>query len=137
MLTVDFDRFPIREGDQLLDLGCGAGRHTFEALRLGAEVTAVDMNAEDLAGVEQIVTAMAEAGEIKPQDGPVTLQADALALPFPDGSFDRVIAAEVLEHIPDDNGAIAEIVRVTRPGGLVAVTVPRLGPERVCWLAVE
>ena len=55
-------------------------------------------------------------------------------LPFPNGSFDRVIAAEVLEHIFDDNGAIAEIVRVTKPGGLVAVTVPRLGPERVCWL---
>jgi SAM-dependent methyltransferase len=134
MLTVDFDRFLVREGDTLLDLGCGQGRHTFEALRRGAEVTAVDMNAEDLADVEAMVNAMVDAGEIKPQDGSVTRRADALALPFADGTFDRVIAAEVLEHIADDRGAIAELVRVAKPGGFVAVTVPRYGPERVCWM---
>jgi SAM-dependent methyltransferase len=133
MLTVDFDRLVVREGDTLLDLGCGQGRHTFEALRRGAEVTAVDQSTSDLAEIETMVAAMAEAGEIKPQDGAVTLEADACALPFADGSFDRVIAAEVLEHIPDDASAISEIARVTKQGGLVAVTVPRRGPERVCW----
>ena len=56
-------------------------------------------------------------------------QGDALALPFADGEFDRVVAAEVLEHIPDDSAAIAELVRVLRPGGTVAVTVPRWLPE--------
>ena len=44
-----------------------------------------------------------------------------------------MVAAEILEHIPDDRAAIAEIVRVVRPGGRVAVTVPRWGPEQVCW----
>jgi SAM-dependent methyltransferase len=133
MLTVDFDRLAVREGDTLLDLGCGQGRHTFEALRRGAEVTAVDRNTTELAEIETMVAAMAEAGEIKRQDRPVTLEADACALPFADGSFDRVITAEVLEHIPDDAAAISEIVRVTKQGGLIAVTVPRRGPERVCW----
>ena len=52
-------------------------------------------------------------------------QGDALNLPFADGEFDRVIAAEVLEHIPADELAIAELVRVLRPGGTIAVTVPR------------
>src|SRR3712207_8881866 len=51
----------------------------------------------------------------------------------PDASVDRVIASEVLEHIPDDARAMAEIARVLKPGGTVAVTVPRFGPERVCW----
>jgi SAM-dependent methyltransferase len=80
-----------------------------------------------------MVGAMALEGEITQPAVPVTTVADALDLPFPDGHFDRVIAAEILEHLPDDRRAMAEIVRVTAPGGLVAVTVPRRWPERVCW----
>ncbi len=133
MLTIDFDRFELAEGDRMLDLGCGQGRHTFEALRRGAEVVAVDLNTDDLKGVEEMVAALAEAGDIKPPAGPVTLEADALDLPFPDCHFDRVLASEILEHIPDDRAAIAEIARVTRPGGLVAVSVPRRWTEAVCW----
>ena len=59
--------------------------------------------------------------------------ADATALPYADASFDRIIAAEVLEHIDDDERAIAELARVLRPGGTIAVTVPALAAERVCW----
>jgi hypothetical protein len=44
-----------------------------------------------------------------------------------------VIAAEILEHIPQDTAAMAELTRVVRPGGTVAVSVPRWLPERVCW----
>lgn len=133
MLTIDFDRFTVGAGDRLLDLGCGAGRHTFEALKRGADVVALDQNVEDLRGVEAMVAAMAEAGEIKPPAGPVTLEADALALPFEDGAFDRVLASEILEHIRDDEAAIAEIARVTRSGGLVAISVPRRWTEQICW----
>jgi len=133
MLTVDFDRFPVGPGDRVLDLGAGQGRHTYEILRRGGDAVAVDLNADDLAQVEAMVGAMALEGEIGAPAVPVTRVADALALPFADGHFDRVIAAEILEHLPDDRGALAEIVRVTAPGGLVAVTVPRRWPEQVCW----
>jgi len=61
------------------------------------------------------------------------LEGDALSLPFADGEFDRVVAAEVLEHIPADIPAIRELVRVLRPGGTIALTVPRWLPEVVCW----
>ena len=54
-------------------------------------------------------------------------------MPFGDGGFDRVIAAEVLEHIGDDQRAMNELARVLRPGGLAAITVPAFLPERVCW----
>ena len=60
-------------------------------------------------------------------------EGDALALPFADGEFDRIVAAEILEHVPADIQAIDELVRVLRPGGTIAVTVPRWFPEVVCW----
>ncbi len=50
--------------------------------------------------------------------------ADAMNLPFQDGMFTHVIASEVLEHLEDDRRALAEIARVTRPGGIFVVTFP-------------
>ncbi len=52
------------------------------------------------------------------------LRGDATKLPFADGTFDRVVTSEVLEHIQDDVGAIAELARVLKPGGTLGVTVP-------------
>ncbi|NNG21028.1 methyltransferase domain-containing protein [Naumannella sp. ID2617S] len=132
MLTVDFDRLGVRPGERVLDLGCGQGRHAFELYRRGAEVVALDQSASDLAEVRAMFEAMAAAGEGLP-GGAQALQGDALALPFADGHFDRVVVAEMLEHVPDDRRAIAEAVRVLRPGGTIAVTVPREWPERICW----
>src|SRR3712207_1485364 len=117
----------------VLDLGCGEGRHAFEAYRRGARVVAVDRGASEVATTKRWLGAIAEAGEAPAGAAYEVVRGDLLALPFPDGSVDRVIASEVLEHIPDDATAIAEIARVLKPGGTVAVTVPRYGPERVCW----
>jgi SAM-dependent methyltransferase len=63
-----------------------------------------------------------------------TVVGDALALPYPDGTFDCVIASEILEHVPADNTVIDELIRVLKVGGSLAVTVPRWLPERLCWL---
>ena len=133
MLTVDFDRLGLRPGERVLDLGCGAGRHAFEMYRRGADVIAFDQDADELSGVRDLFVAMREAGEVPDGAEADVKEGDALALPFADGEFDRVVAAEILEHIPDDLGAIAELVRVTRPGGTVALTVPRWFPEAINW----
>jgi SAM-dependent methyltransferase len=132
MLTVDFERLDLRDRQTLLDLGCGAGRHAFEAMRRGATVVAFDADAAELKDVKAVSGAMVDAGELVHGEGGV-VNGDALALPFPDKAFDRIIAAEVLEHIPDDFGALRELVRVLRTGGRMAVTVPTRWPERVCW----
>ena len=133
MLTVDFARLGLRPGMRVLDIGCGNGRHAFESLRRGADVVATDLDEAALAEVAAMGAAMEAAGEV-PRGGSLrTVRADARHLPFKDGEFDVVIAAEVLEHIHDDSAAIAELRRVLRPGGLIAVTVPRWWPERVCW----
>lgn len=133
MLTVDFDRLGLLPGERVLDLGCGAGRHAFECLRRGAHVVALDADDIEVKGVTALMAAMAEAGEVPSGGAGVAVRGDALRLPFPDGSFDRVVCAEVLEHLPEDGRAMAELARVLRPGGTIAVTVPRYGPELVNW----
>jgi SAM-dependent methyltransferase len=137
VLTVDFAKFPIEAGEQVLDLGCGFGRHAFEAYRRGAHVVAVDRSAEEVEQVTAMFRAMAAAGEAPAATVARAVRADLLSLPFPDASFDVVMASEVLEHIPADELAMAEIARVVRASGRVAVTVPRYWPERVCWALSE
>ena len=130
MLTVDYGRLGLRPGELLLDLGAGAGRHAYGALARGARVVALDRSETDAKDCGAFLTALVEES----QDGEAaSTVGDALRLPFPDDAFDRVICAEVLEHVPDDRGAMDEIARVLKPGGTAAVTVPRFWPELVCW----
>lgn len=138
MLTVDFDRLQLHPGHIILDMGCGGGRHAFAALRRGANVVAFDADGGELKEVRATIGAMSEAGELV--DGaPIgamgggQVQGDALHLPFPDDSLDRIVCSEVLEHIWDDEQAISELVRALKPGGRMAVTVPTRFPERVNW----
>jgi SAM-dependent methyltransferase len=134
MLTADYDRLGLAPGERLLDLGCGFGRHAFEAARRGADVVALDAGRDEVEGVAATFAAMVEAGELRLGEvHTAAVQGDALHLPFADGAFDRVICSEALEHIPDDRAAMAELARVLRPGGSMAVTVPRWGPELVNW----
>ncbi|CAI9413790.1 class I SAM-dependent methyltransferase [Nocardioides sp. T2.26MG-1] len=133
MLTVDFDRLGLQPGERVLDMGAGGGRHAFEMYRRGADVVAFDMDADELAGVLEIFGAMKENGEVPAGASADIKQGDALELPFADGEFDRIVAAEVLEHIHDDVTAIKELVRVLRPGGTLAISVPRWLPEVVNW----
>ena len=80
-----------------------------------------------------MLAAMRAEGEACPPAQAAAVTADATRLPFPDGAFDAIIVAEILEHVPDDTAAMNEIARVLRPGGTVAVTVPAWLPERICW----
>ncbi|HEX6487783.1 MAG TPA: class I SAM-dependent methyltransferase [Candidatus Dormibacteraeota bacterium] len=131
MLTADFERLGVRPGELFLDLGAGAGRHSREALLRGARTVALDLDSESLAATAASLEDL--AGSLSAAPARLCLRGDALKLPFRDDSFDRVLISEVLEHIPDDAAAIAEAWRILRPGGRLAVTVPRRWPERICW----
>ena len=133
MLTVDFDRLDIRPGERLLDLGCGFGRHAYEGLTRGADVVTCDLARPELESVLATAAMMVEEDQAFRNRLLAPIQGDGTRLPFADESFDKVIASEVLEHVPDDTTAFAELYRVLRPGGTIAVTVPAWLPEQICW----
>jgi len=133
VLTADYDRLGARPGDRLLDLGCGAGRHAYEAARRGLRVVALDADDVEVKTTAALLEAMADEGQIGRGGSGSAAVGDALRLPFADAAFDRVIASEVMEHVPADATALDELVRVVRPGGTIAITVPRWFPELICW----
>lgn len=133
MLTIRFEELGLRAGDRVLDVGSGFGRHVYECARRGAHVVALDYAADEVVETRNTLAAMVEAGEITADKLIGVLRADARHLPFPDDTFDVVITSEVLEHIQDDVAAIAEMVRVLKPGGRFAATVPAWMPEVVNW----
>ena len=129
MLTVDLDRLGLLPGDWLLDAGCGGGRHAFGALERNAHVVGLDLDLEGLqlarAGINE-----RRGNALEKLHGGV-LQGDVFTLPFGDGTFDRVICSEVMEHVHDYRAAVRELVRVVRAGGTVGITIPTAITEHV------
>lgn len=125
----------LRSGERVLDFGCGGGRHSFEAMRKGAIATALDADFSEARHASVWVRAMLDEDKQTAESGGQghVVLGDGMALPFPDGCFDKVVASEVLEHVPDDRAVLAELARVTRSGGALAVTVPRWYPEVLNW----
>ena len=132
MQTVDFRHFPLAAGDRVLDLGCGEGRHVISVyLEQAVDAVGVDLSLADLVTTREKFDEL--VGEQIPGKSFGLSSANALALPFADNSFDKVICSEVLEHIPDYRAALREIDRVLKPGGLFCASVPRRWPEKICW----
>lgn len=132
MLTIDFKYFPLLAGERVLDLGCGEGRHVINAYLQG-DVTAigVDLSLPDLRVAIERFMPFAQADNAQKY---FALQvADATQLPFADHSFDKIICSEVLEHIHDYQAVLREIRRILKPDGVLAISVPRYWPERICW----
>lgn len=139
MLTIRLEKLGLRPGSRLLDLGCGDGRH-IRATRLerGIHAVALDLGEKEVTGTAQSLRAMDNGEGQMPSPatdaGPwLVLRGNGYRLPFADASFDCLIVSEVLEHLHEDDAAIDEITRVLRPGGQLAVSVPRWGPEKICW----
>jgi len=129
MLTVDFDRLTVREGDVVLDAGCGEGRHSFEFARRGASVFCMDLDIDSLLKTRYTLASMFKnntpgKNRANKKSAYLTHIGDALNLPFKDETFDRVICSEVMEHVNDDFKACSELARVLKKNGRIAITVP-------------
>lgn len=129
MLTVDFRRLPLAQRDLVLDAGCGEGRHVFECFRHDCSVLGMDLSHRSLLKARYVLGQMRERQEAKGRV--LLLRGDALRFPFPDGTFDKIICAEVIEHVDDEHRGMAELARILKTRGKIAVTVPTLFTEHL------
>jgi ubiquinone/menaquinone biosynthesis C-methylase UbiE len=101
---------PVRE-ERLLDVGCGTGIFTLDLLAAGTHVT----------GLELSFPMLRRAGK-KAAGYPFhPVQGDMRRLPFADNSFDKTVSVTAIEFLEDAREGVAELFRVTRPGGMVVV----------------
>lgn len=110
-------RLKAHAGERVLDAGCGTGRITRPLLEQGVCVTAVDFAPARLHYLSR---------HARPDSPLAVAVADVTRLPFPPASFDRIISAQVLEHIPDPKlrrQAVEQFLRVLTPGGTIVLTV--------------
>lgn len=132
MLTIDYELVGIKDGEQVLDVGCGEGRHSWQACKQSdCLVCALDIEEVNLKKAHHVLRLLDKQEESKGKW--ILIRGDVLSLPFKDASFDKIVCSEVLEHIPDDHQGIRELVRVLKSDGILAVSVPSYLPEAICW----
>ena len=102
------------EGLDVLDVATGHGPTAITAARAGGRVTGLDLTPELLA----IARRRADEAGVQVD----WVEADMIAMPFPDGSFDRVLSTFGVMVAPDQRGMATELVRLCRPGGVIAST---------------
>ncbi|MCZ4094191.1 class I SAM-dependent methyltransferase [Sinorhizobium psoraleae] len=112
-LFIDFAG--LADGEKILDVGCGTGSLTF--------ALASTANLSEIAAIDYSPVFVEEANRRNTDPRIKIRQADACALPFEDGTFDRALALLVLHFVPEAGKAVAEMRRVVRPGGVVAAAV--------------
>ena len=110
VIRAELDRLPLPPGARVLDAGCGSGRTLQELVDYG-DVSGIELNTEAAALARGRALGDVEVGRLE-------------ELPWEDATFDLITCLDVIEHVPDDTAALAELLRVCRPGGWLLVTVP-------------
>jgi SAM-dependent methyltransferase len=120
---LEYLRRYVRAGDRVLDVGAGPGRFTIELARLGASIVVADISPGQLALNREKALAAGVDGSVDER-----VAADVVDLPFGDASFDAVVCygGPISYAVDRAADAVAELARVTRPGGHLLVSVMSL-----------
>ncbi|MBI5198159.1 MAG: class I SAM-dependent methyltransferase [Nitrospirae bacterium] len=108
----------IPRGDAVLDAGCGGGSLLLKMAAAGYRMSGIEGSDRFVGKVRDRIVREGFGGRCEVRQG------DLAALPFESASFDAVVAAEVLEHVPEDGKAVGEFFRVLKKGGVCLVSVP-------------
>ena len=126
-------KIKIKDGDTILDLGCGRGRHIHKLYYYKkCHVIGLDLSLEDIKITYQGFETYPDiTNDLNRHFNLMT--GNALSLPFKDETFDQIICSEVLEHIPNYEKVIHEIHRVAKKNSYIGISVPNRIPEKICW----
>lgn len=108
---------PQRNSRPLLDFGCGVGYFVHEGLLRGKNIWGVDASESKIRRFRKLIDLCNRPANWKKR----CLVGDGNALPFPSGRFDAVCSWYVLEHLENPGSVIRELIRVTRPAGLIVL----------------
>ena len=131
MKTKKYKNLNLESNQLLLDMGCGEGRHSIGALlETPANVIGMDLSVQDL----KIAKHRLNDFDLSDINTSCTFGVGNINdIPIKSASLDAVMCSEVLEHVDSPEESIHELVRVLKPGGVMALSVPRYLPELICW----
>ena len=131
MNTIKYKKLNLESDQLLLDMGCGEGRHSIGALlETSANVIGLDLSFKDLS----IANSRLNDFDLSNLETFCTFGVGNINnIPLESASLDAVMCSEVLEHVDSPEESIQELIRVLKPGGVMALSVPRYLPELICW----
>ena len=131
MNTIQYKKLNLESNQLILDMGCGEGRHSIGALlETPANVIGLDLSVQDL----KIAKHRLNDFDLSDINTFCTFGVGNINdIPIQSASLDAVMCSEVLEHVDSPEESIHELVRVLKPGVVMALSVPRYLPELICW----
>jgi ubiquinone/menaquinone biosynthesis C-methylase UbiE len=107
-------------GDNVLDIGCGVGTFAYHSAKAGAKATGVDYSTKSIETARKLCEKFGVANRTQ------FVVSSALTLPFADNTFNKIVAADFIEHIYDNEKVVMlkEIVRVAKPGARLVIFTP-------------
>lgn len=129
--AIDPDKLALADDSTVLDVGCGTGRHLLELSQFPGRFVGLDFDREELRSMRYLLDVTSK--QRGKRANVHIVEGDGARLPYADGFFTHVICTETLEHVPDDEALLRELVRVLRPGGQLVISVPDEYSERLLW----
>ena len=131
METFDFKHINLKKVKNMVDVGCGNGRHLKSlGFKLKeAKIIGIDQSFDEISSLKREF----DNHICKNQNNYTFLNEDVRHIALPNNSQDLVICSEVLEHVPNFEKVLKECHRILKPGAVLLISVPTYFPESLCW----